>query len=203
MAVASLVFSAVALALSGAAFGWQMLSWFLTGGRVKVALRVGVVDRLSQRYFTLPLGPDAITGVRRAAEENGIDGPVAYFVTVRNVGRTAVTVQDLAFRATTNERYGSLGGGDWGDKLPKRLETGESATCVYDAQFLQDMAALQCHNHKIDMAPMWAEAELGTGKVARSKEKALVEPTTEAELTSRQHKPAASAADGRLDENDA
>lgn len=189
MAVASLVFSAVALALSGAAFGWQVLSWFLTGGRVKVHLRVGVVDRLSQRYFTLPLGSDAIAGVRRAAEENGINGPAAYFVTVRNVGRTAVTVQALGFRAPTNERYGTLGGGDWGDKLPKRLETGESATCVYDAQFLQDMAALQCHKHKIDMAPMWAEVELGTGKVVQSNEKALVEPTTEAELASRRPQP--------------
>ncbi|GLZ37900.1 hypothetical protein [Actinokineospora sp. NBRC 105648] len=179
MTVASFVFSAVALALSGAAFGWQVLAWFLTGGRANVDLRIGVIDKLSQRFFTLPLGPKAIDGIKRTATQNGINGPVAFFVTVSNVGRTALTVKDIAFRAPTNERYGILGGGDWGDKLPKRLEPGDSTTCVYDLSFLQNMAALQCHKHKLSLAPMFAEAELGTGKTVRCKKQALVTPVIE------------------------
>jgi len=176
MTVASFVFSAVALALSCAALGWQMLSWFLAGGRVKVGIRVGVIDPTSTRNFNLPLHPDVVEEAKRAAAQNGLSGVVAYFVTVRNIGRTALTIQDVGFRAPTNERYGMLEGGDWGDKLPKRLETGESAVCVYDAAFLQNMAALQCMKHQLDLAPMRAEVELGTGKMAYSKEQAMIEP---------------------------
>jgi hypothetical protein len=82
--------SIVALVLSALSLGWQAGTWFLTGGRVKVELRVGVVHQSSSGLIHTSVvnwqhawsGHEAEQGYRHP----GI------VVQVRNVGRLPGTV---------------------------------------------------------------------------------------------------------------
>lgn len=169
--VATFCIAVLALVASLLALGWNIAQWLLSGGRARVELSVGFVEKISTRYALFPLSPNGLEEARKEMERNNINGDLAYFITVRNVGRTALTVRSVQFRVDpTREAFGTMGGGDWGDKTPARVETGDSVVIGMSAEFLIDMAAVVRNKHKgMDPVVMRAEADLGTGKTVTSK----------------------------------
>lgn len=70
--VTSLILATIAIVVSGVALGWQVLSWRMPGGRVRVDLDH---ERLTRRQVK--------AGIRR------------YVGIVRNVGRLPITVETV------------------------------------------------------------------------------------------------------------
>jgi hypothetical protein len=118
-ALTSFAFSALALILSGAAFGWQVLSWFLTGGRIKIEFKAGAI------------GPPGITTMSKVsrAEISSLRrqgyNDIAGVIEIHNKGRMAAFVDkvgietgDALFRDTEPAS---------GKELPYKLEAGERA----------------------------------------------------------------------------
>lgn len=169
--VATFCIAVLALVASVLALGWNIAQWLLTGGRARVELAVGFVEKISKRYVLFPLSANGLEEARKGMEANGVDGDLAYFVTVRNIGRTALTVRSVQFRVDpTREAFGAIGGGDWGDKTPARIETGDSITIGMEADFVHRAGrAVRRKRKSLDPVLMRAEAELGTGKSVISK----------------------------------
>ncbi|GAA2779418.1 hypothetical protein [Crossiella cryophila] len=174
MQIATFVIAVAGWVTAALALGWNIASWLLTGGRGRVELAVGFVERLSTRYVLFPLSRGGIDQARREMQRNSVDGDLAYFITVRNVGRTALTVRSVQFRAETREAFGTLGGGDWGAKLPARVETGDSITIGMNAVWLHEMGALVRRKHSLAAATLRGEADLGTGKTVISKHRLVI-----------------------------
>jgi hypothetical protein len=122
MAVASFVFSAVALALSGAAFGWQILSWFMSGGRVRAQLRIGCAN--SAGIVSTPADLLKNGWFERLARQGYVQ-PIAA-VRVHNRGRLPVYINRWGVEvasASFNPVAGSIG-----PDLPFKLEPGQDET---------------------------------------------------------------------------
>lgn len=123
MVVASFVISAAAFVVSGSAFGWQVLSWFLNGGRVKVKVPQGAVG--DEGIMIAPrLTRETMGQLRR----QGYRDP-ALLVEVRNAGRMPIFVQHWGIRAGDDARYIPTGGFLHGpNELPHKIEAGETVT---------------------------------------------------------------------------
>jgi hypothetical protein len=127
MSVAWLVLGIVGAVLASLSLGWQAANYVLTGGRVKVALRVG--GRSQGGMVTMPPERFSQDSLRQLASQ-GFPQPIVA-VTVANVGRQPVTVA----------KWGLISGlgmslypaaDSIGPPLQHRLEVGESATWAVD-----------------------------------------------------------------------
>jgi hypothetical protein len=127
MNVASLVVGICGVVLASLSLGWQAAIYVLTGGRVKVKLRVGGLGRGGMA--TAP--PNSLTASWwENLASQGFQRPIVA-VTVANVGRQPVTVV----------RWGLVSGlgtslypmaDSIGPPLPHRLDVGESETWAVD-----------------------------------------------------------------------
>lgn len=156
MTIASFVFSAVALALSGAAFGWQILSWFMTGGRVKVELRIGA----SNASGIVSSAPHELgRGWYDRFANQGYTRPVVV-ANVHNAGRLPVYVNSwgikndkVSFRPVADSE---------GPDLPHKLEPGQEATWTMSLEAIESMAKTR---HIVSARDrINAFVRLGTGK---------------------------------------
>jgi hypothetical protein len=89
----SLAISIVALAVSAAVAGWNVLKYILDGGRVRVRLERGYLDETALFSAPFRAGTKAASSLRppsRLHLEVGV-------VRVENLGRTAVTIYDPSF----------------------------------------------------------------------------------------------------------
>lgn len=91
----ALVLSVVSLVLAGAAFGWQLLTWFLTGGRCKAELRHGVLR--GPGLATRPVDRSGQVRLAGLGDRSPVDVEVLE-VRVTNRGRLPVVVNDYAVK---------------------------------------------------------------------------------------------------------
>lgn len=127
MNVASLVLGIIGAVLASLSLGWQAANYVLTGGRIKVMLRVG--GRSHGGMVTTPPASFSQESLKLLASQ-GFPQPIIA-ITVANVGRQPVTV----------DRWGLVSGlgtslypaaDSIGPPFPHRLEVGESATWAVD-----------------------------------------------------------------------
>jgi hypothetical protein len=126
MNVASLVLGICGVVLASLSLGWQAAQHVLTGGRVKVALRMGGFGNGGM-----------VTMAPRSLHEDwwellatgGYQRPVVA-VTVANVGRLPVTVARWGLKSGLGTLYPAAD--SIGPPLPHRLEAGESETWAVD-----------------------------------------------------------------------
>lgn len=117
--------------------GCQAATYVLTGGRVKVILRVGALADSGQGMVTAP--PSSLSREWAAdLAAQGYSRPVVA-VRVANVGRLPVTVERWSIRSPRGVSVSPIGD-SIGPTLPHRLDAGESATWAVDAREVQALA---------------------------------------------------------------
>jgi hypothetical protein len=154
MTVASFVFSAIALALSSAAFGWQLLSWYLAGGRV----RVGV-------HYVGPDGTGKVhvpPGQHQDHDEIKQHGGVC--VWVHNRGRLPVYITG---RGVGPDPKKSHWNNTWGrgPDIPHKLEPGDSVGWV---QLTPGVRRIYSDRYP-GAAPVFGAVRLSSGKYVHAK----------------------------------
>jgi len=176
---ASLVVAICGLVLACLSLGWQAATYVLTGGRVKVGLRIGAMSGRAM----VTAEPDTIKPDWLAElAQQGYRQPIAA-IKVANVGRQPVTVERCGFRhpaAGTLFPVGDL----IGKPLPHRLEVGQSETWAMDLGPVVDLLKVGGEieasrpargGARVCPAPagpagIVAVAELADGKMKRSRE---------------------------------
>jgi hypothetical protein len=133
MSVVSLVVGICGLVLATLSLAWQAASYVLTGGRVKVRLRVGGFG--NGGMITAP--PNRLTANWwESLASEGFERPIVA-VTVANVGRQPVTV--ARWGLTSGLGMSLYPAADSiGPSLHHRLEVGESATWAVDLASVLD-----------------------------------------------------------------
>lgn len=133
MNVASLVLGIVGAVLASLSLGWQAANYVLTGGRVKVVLRVG--GRSDGGMITMPTERFTEESPKLLASQ-GFPQPVVA-VKVANVGRQPVTVAGWGLvSGLGTSLYPATD--SIGPPFPHRLEVGESATWAVDMHTVND-----------------------------------------------------------------
>ncbi|RKS10033.1 hypothetical protein DFP74_5779 [Nocardiopsis sp. Huas11] len=122
---ASFLVAALGGFLGAASFAWQVLHYVLTGGRIRVRLRLGFMGADESTLVTQD--PKAFTEaqVQRLADQGFVHRLAV--VEVVNKGRMPVTVQRWGVRASPGASIHPIGD-SIGPQLPHRLDVGESAT---------------------------------------------------------------------------
>lgn len=155
--------------LAALSLGWQAATFYLSGSRVRVTMHRGALRR-EFGATTRMTGP--VTASDRDIErmrEQGFDHDVVVAI-VRNRGRLAVSVDGVT--ATSRDGWGFARLADpENPSLPFRLEPGAKETWHVDLEPLQMLADGDNESREVFML-----VELGTGKVARSKESLTIVP---------------------------
>jgi hypothetical protein len=127
MNVASLVLGICGVVLASLSLGWQAAQHVLTGGRVKVRLRMGGIGNGGM----VTAAPSSLReGWWEQLAEQGYRRPIVA-VTVANVGRLPVTVARWGLKSGLGmSMYPAAD--SIGPPLPHRLEAGESGTWAVD-----------------------------------------------------------------------
>jgi hypothetical protein len=126
MSVALLVVGICGVVLASLSLGWQAANYVLTGGRVKVRLRVGGLG--NGGWSPRPRIASGRTGGNLASQ--GFPQPIVA-VMVANVGRQPVTVARWGLRSGLGMSLYPAAD-SIGPRLPHRLEVGESETWAVD-----------------------------------------------------------------------
>jgi hypothetical protein len=127
MSVASLVVGICGVTLASLSLGWQAANYVLTGGRVKVRLRVGGLG--NGGMITAPSNSLSANWWENLASQ-GFQRPIVA-VTVANVGRQPVTVARWGLKSGLGMSLYPAAD-SIGPHLPHRLEVGESETWAVD-----------------------------------------------------------------------
>jgi hypothetical protein len=128
MNVASLVLGICGVVLASLSLGWQAAQHVLTGGRVRVGLRLGALGNDGIMVTAAPR--DFREGWREQLAEQGYRRPIVA-VRVANVGRLPVTVARWGVRSRLGMSM-QPARDSIGPPLPHRLEVGESETWAVD-----------------------------------------------------------------------
>ncbi|QDP95818.1 hypothetical protein FOE78_07815 [Microlunatus elymi] len=111
----SIVLSVLALVGTAASITWQVVSWHLTGPRLKVSATWGVAGRRDR--------PDL---------------PALYLmIEVANIGRAETTIHTLGYLTPDNSQLVELQCALQGQVLPRRLAPGDALTFFYDLERMQ------------------------------------------------------------------
>lgn len=168
--ILTLVVAIVGVSLALASLAWQAATFVLSGSRVRVALRRGALRRTvgGAARALGPLQPRAKDyAVMRS--QGFTDEILA--VEVRNVGRMAVSVEDVA--ATTEDGWSFQRAADpENPALPHRLEPGAKETWHVELSVFQHLVDTDGKQREA-----WMTVELGTGKVLRTKQTTLIVPS--------------------------
>jgi hypothetical protein len=127
MNVASLVLGICGVVLASLSLGWQAAQYVLTGGRVKVGLRMGALGPGGM----VTAAPSSLrAGWWEQLAAQGYRRPIVA-VTVANVGRLPVTVARWGLKSGLGMSLYPAAD-SIGPHLPHRLEVGESETWAVD-----------------------------------------------------------------------
>lgn len=151
-----------ALVATGSAV-WQAATFALTGGRVKVQLRVGAMNRGGM--VTAPPSSLRPEWIRELAEQ-GYSAPIVA-VRVANVGRQPVTVASWSVVSPRGVSLSPMAD-SIGPALPHRLEVGESETWAVDMRSVQ--AFMQTTTEVLGGTEVFGQVELADGRTKRSSE---------------------------------
>jgi len=170
MDVATLVIAVLGLLLSVVGLVWQAATYVLSGGRVKVLLKVGAASARGM----LTGAPDRMQGTSmQHLVSQGYTQPIIA-VEVRNVGRMAVTVNRWSIQHTRGTSFIPIGY-QIGPALPYRLEPGASETWAVDEApvlSMRDAAMQTLPAREVLGRPegLFAAVELGDGRTCESRE---------------------------------
>ncbi|MCZ2813121.1 hypothetical protein O2W15_16945 [Modestobacter sp. VKM Ac-2979] len=181
---ATFVLALLAFLMSGTALAWQAVTFFLSGSRLECELLMGAANPFTRQYMTQPAGKwegltQGITGQGFSQER--------VFIVARNKGRLPMSVDGYRLVTNTGQSFGQTTTEPWEDKVPKRLEPGESAMWSFPADLMTDGVALiesQPHIAKTakgGVIEVRGEVESGTGKKAQSKEARRFSVSTESD----------------------
>jgi len=170
MQVATLVIAVAGVTLAALSLGWQAATFVLTGGRVKVELRVGAMHGTASHMVTQSVSSGLPDPERLQAD--GYTRPVVA-VQVRNVGRMAVTVEDWSLFTSPGSRIALQPvGQSIGPPLPHRLEAGATGTWAVELAPVRAMraatvAALKVPEERIKIR---GKVGLGDGRTVETRE---------------------------------
>jgi hypothetical protein len=168
--IVTLVVAILGVLLALASLVWQAATFVLSGSRVRLLLRQGALKRMAGGTVRIsgPLQPTASDC--EVMRSQGFEEPVL-IVEVRNRGRMAVSVEDIA--AVSEDGWGFKRAEDpENPSLPHRLEPGAKQAWHVELAVFQ---ALVDKDRKPRKA--WMTVELGTGRVMRTKQSTLVSPS--------------------------
>jgi hypothetical protein len=171
--IVTLVVAIIGVALAVASLAWQAATFVLSGSRVGLTLRRGLIRRDGSGTVALALGPlEPNAGHYGVMREQGFTEEVV-IVEVRNRGRMAVSVESV--RADTQDGWGFARIADpENPTVPHRLEPGAKET------WHEKLAAIQkIVDTKGESQEVWMTVELGTGKVLRTKQTTVVVPSND------------------------
>ncbi|BCB86997.1 hypothetical protein [Phytohabitans suffuscus] len=153
--------------------GWTVASWLLSAGRARVELRAGLSNAAGQ-FMTTPIPRDGKIDIspNLALVGSGMTNPIL-LVSVRNVGRLAITVEQVAFRASTGQEYGTVSGPEHGKQFPCVIQPGASERFGYDLGGLQ-IFATTIQKAVPGAVRVAAIVDLGTGKRVKARAKAVL-----------------------------
>ena len=135
MEVATLLIAVLGVALGVASLTWQIVAHVLSGGRVKVTLKVG--GHSGQAMASMPANKVTPASLKQITSQ-GFSQPVIA-VDVRNVGRMPVTVERWGITSAQGIQAIPWGN-SIGPTLPRRLESGESASWAVDLSTALNLA---------------------------------------------------------------
>lgn len=158
--------SAVSLAVSCLSLGWQIASWLMSAGRVRVELKHGLIN--SGAAFLGPVGKKGTLRNLTSLRGQGVTGQEVLAIEVVNVGRAPVTVTKYGATLRGAEVSVTPVHDTIGKSLPFRLEPGESETWAIDITSVRALVhagqVLEPGARNICMT-----ADLGTGKKRRTR----------------------------------
>jgi hypothetical protein len=137
-ATAAIVIATASAGISAASVTWQVTSWKLSAGRLKVSLLHGVSTGTG--YVASPITRDGRPQTR-VADQGWISGPSALGIEVVNVGRSPVTLMRYGARDRGHGiSYAPIRDFD-GPSFPHRLAPGEGATWLLPPGAIPAIAA--------------------------------------------------------------
>lgn len=162
--------SIVALVLSALSIGWQAATFVLTGGRVKVELRVGAFHASGSGMIHAAV-KDAASAWSGHEAAQGYTRPVLV-VQVRNVGRLPVTVTEWSVVAQPGGASFRPVAGSIGPNLPYRMEPGTSETWAVDAGEVLNLAKVSAATSKVagGVTRIHGRVGLGDGRIVTTTE---------------------------------
>ena len=162
--LATFAIAVLALVTATLALGWQVLTHFLTGGRIKAEMLVGALHASGDNMVTAEATQERASG--KWLPELAGQGYVTpiFGVRVRNIGRLPVTVESWGLKTSP----GSIGvtpvGLSSGSALPHRLEAGTSETWVMEAAPVFNLAAATKETSNYDAVNIFGTVELADGR---------------------------------------
>jgi hypothetical protein len=117
----------IGIILSSLSLGWQAATFALTGGRIKVSLRIGGMN--ASGMLTMPIDSVRENSLEQVASQGY--GRLVVAVQVANVGRLPVTVARWSLQHPEGIGLSPIGA-SVGPPLPHRLEVGQSETWALD-----------------------------------------------------------------------
>ena len=159
--VVALVVSILALALSGIAITWQIVSWRYTGSVVKAELVAGAVGRGGLVSSSIQnWNPHLVRSQGFSDLQVG--------VRVSNVGRTAADIQTWSIKSTGGWGY-SLPGYHLNQDTPIRLEPGSQKDFWVPAADIANLLRVSSTAKDGRPTELSASVNMATGKTAESK----------------------------------
>ena len=167
---AALIIAIIAAAISLLAAGWNALSFYLQGSRVRVEMKIGQVDSAGTFYQEPIREPGRTPASWRGSTRSDPFRADVTILTVRNRGRIPITISgvqlDFAHGPTERGRRAFTGiflvPGEL--KLPRRLEAGDA--CM----FIQAWRPMIGHlRNDVKVLRMRGQAMLGSGKIVWSR----------------------------------
>lgn len=168
--ILTLVVAIVGVVLAAVSLAWQAAVFLLSGSRVRVALRRGAIRRSPSGTVRMsgPLQPTASD--YEAMRSQGFADEVL-IVEVRNLGRMAVSVEDVSAATTDGWGFARLADPE-NPKLPHRLEPHSMEAWHVELAPLQSLVNLDGKQRQA-----WMTVELGTGKSLRTREATVIVPS--------------------------
>ncbi|SCL17741.1 hypothetical protein GA0070616_1348 [Micromonospora nigra] len=165
-ATASLIVAICGLVLACLSLGWQAANYVLTGGRVKVRLRVGAMNAGGMiTAHPRNLNPEWLADIAR----QGYPQPIVA-VEVANVGRLPVTVTRWKLTHARGPSFVPIGE-SIGKPLPCRLDVGESETWAVGLDVVANVARAAQAAFKSGGFGIVGAVELADGRERQSIEK--------------------------------
>lgn len=131
MSLAALIVAILSLVVAVSALCWQVVTWQINGGRVRVQLVHGVVG--AGGVVTTPIRRDNTAVDIDALRGLGWHGPEMLGVVVTNTGRADVHVTGTAFWHPTSRTALSFPGGNaLSPRLPDTVSPGTTETWYLD-----------------------------------------------------------------------
>jgi hypothetical protein len=156
---------AVAIAgvvLSLASLAWQAFSFWRSGHRVRVGVRVGAFGLIGERPAFMEVVESRFPSQADvdAFAVQGLDTPVV-ITFVRNVGRFPVTVHECKWETSSGTPV-YLEHSTHSDSFPRRLEAGDQCQAVFEIKVISSMFQSLARRGMESDRKIFAVAELAT-----------------------------------------